>query len=205
MRKTVLILMFGLAAAIVSCADEDSTSDVNNGNGDNGGGTPDSLRTITLDHVDGSPATGQITAGDSVVFYLRLKNAVADKAKGITNGFKIYSPDGATWGTVAGDFTGTLGKDDFDLVWKINTFDIDGAGEDTVAFSAVVMTGPGMPPGFDDIVYTITIGPISTLGKNVCVDSAYYPTAGTWMWAYGSEIGSFPPSWDGPHCFEVVE
>jgi hypothetical protein len=108
MRKTVLILMFGLAAAIVSCADEDSTSDVNNGNGDNGGGTLDSLR-------DGSPATGQITAGDSVVFYLRLKNAVADKAKGITNGFKIYSPDDATWGTVAGDFTGTLGKDDFDL------------------------------------------------------------------------------------------
>jgi hypothetical protein len=24
------------------------------------------------------------------------------------------------------------------------------------------------------------------------------------MWAYGSAVGSFPPAWDGPHCYEIV-
>ncbi len=204
MRKTVLILMFGLAAAIVGCADDETNGDINNGDGD----TPDTLRTITLDHVDNSPAAGQVTAGTDVVFHLRLKNAAADKAKGITNGFKIYSPDGATWTTTVGDFTGTLSKADFDLIMSIDPFSVTGDGADTIGFGGAAMTGPGLAPGFDDIAYTITIGPINTVGKNVCVDSAYYRPTGSWKWAYGDPPGgpgSFSPSWDGPHCFTVVE
>ena len=192
MRKTVLILMFGLAAAIVGCADDETNGD-----------TPDTLGMITLDHVVGSPAAGQITAGIDVVFHLRLKNATADKAKGIMNGFRIYSPDGATWNTTVGDTTGTLGKADFDLIMSIMPFGITGSGADTIGFGGAVVTGPGLAPGFDDIAYTITIGPINTVGKNVCVDSAYYRPSGSWMWAYGKD--SFPPTWDGPHCFTVVE
>ena len=206
MRKLFFCLMLGLVVILAGCdKDEETSSDVNNGDGDNGGTTVDTLRTVTLDHVDGSPAAGQITAGTDVVFHLRLKNAAADKAKGITNGFKIYSPDGATWTTVVGDFSGTLGEDDFDLIWKINAENISGEGTDIIGFGGSVATGPGLAPGFDDIAYTITIGPINTVGLNVCVDSAYYPPAHTWMWAYGSTVGSFPPSWDGPHCFTVVE
>ncbi len=200
MRKLFFCLMLGLVVILAGCDKDDETSgDVNNGDG----GMVDPMSSITLDHVDGSPADGQITAGGDVVFHLRLKNAAAIKAKGITNGFKIYSPDGATWTNTVGDTTGTLGKADFDLIVSINQFSVTGDGADTIGFGCSVMTGPGLAPGFDDIAYTITIGPINTVGKNVCVDSAYYRPTHTWLWAYGE--GSFPPTWDGPHCFTVVE
>ena len=70
------------------------------------------------------------------------------------------------------------------------------------------MSGPGMADGFDDIAYTITIGPIdaSNVGKHVCIDSSFYEPTGTWMWAFGTGTpSSVPPGWDGPHCFEVVQ
>ena len=57
---------------------------------------------ITLDHVDGL-LTGDPTsveAGVPVTFYLRLTNAGGTNEGNITgasNGFRVYSPDGATW------------------------------------------------------------------------------------------------------------
>jgi len=203
MGKLIFMLMLGFGLATVGCSkDEDSTGGDGNGNG-----AVDTLRMVTLDHVDGSPAAGQITAGGEVVFHLRLKNGMAEKAKGITNGFRIYSPDGASWSTTVGDTTGTLGKADFDLVFAVQTFNIDGGGADTVGFGGSIMTGPGLAPGFDDIAYTITIGPIdaSNAGKKVCIDSSYYRPSGTWTWAYGSTVGSFIPGWDGPRCFTVAQ
>lgn len=195
--------MFGLIVMVAGCGDDETNGDINNG-GNGGNGTFDELRNITLDHVDGSPAGGKISAGANVVFYLRLKNTSGLKAKGIINGFRIYSTDGATWGTTIGDTTGTLGKADFDLIYTINYYNITGTGGDTVGFGAAVVTGPGLADGFDDIAYKITIGPIgaSSAGKHVCIDSSFYPV-GTWMWAFGS--GGDPPGWDGPHCFEVVQ
>ena len=198
MRNLILCLMFGMVFAVVGCDKEEAT------NGD--GGTFDELRNVTLDHVDGSPAAGQISAGTSVVFYLRLKNTSGFPAKGITNGFRIYSTDGAIWTTASIDTTGTLTKTQFDLVFTSSLFSISGSGGDTVGYGGAKMNGSGMVDGFDDIAYTVTIGPInaSDVGKHVCIDSSYYPPSGTWMWAFGGP-DNFPPAWDGPHCFEVVQ
>lgn len=204
MRNLILCLMFSLIVVVTGCADDDETNgDINNGG--NGGGPFDSVRNVTLDHVDGSPAAGRISAGTEVVFHMRLKNTSGLKAKGITNGFRIYSTDGATWSTSTADTTGTITRDDFDLILSINYFNVTGAGADTVGFGGAVVTGPGLADGFDDIAYTITIGPIneSFVGKHVCVDSSYYPPSGSWMWAFGTE--SHRPGWNGPHCFEVVQ
>lgn len=206
MRNLILCLMFGLIFVAVGCADEDETNGDINGNGDNGGGGSfDPLRNITLDHVDGSPGAGQISAGGDVVFYLRLKNTGGSKGKGITNGFRVYSTDGATWNSTSIDTTGTPSKDDFDLIYATISFGVTGAGADTVAVGGVAITGPGLADGFDDIAYTITIGPInaSNVGKNICVDSSYYPPTGSWLW--DMEDGAHSPGWDGPHCFEVVQ
>ncbi|MDH3889677.1 MAG: hypothetical protein OEV49_01220 [candidate division Zixibacteria bacterium] len=204
MRNLILCLMFGLIFIVAGCADDDETNgDINNGG--NGGGPVDSLRSITLDHVDGSPAAGKISVGTSVVFYLRLKNASGFVAKGITNGWRIYSTDNATWTTTSIDTTGALTKDDYDLIFTSNSFSISGSGSDTVAYGGASMSGPGMVDGFDDVAYAITIGPIdaSQAGKHICLDSSFYPPSGTWMWSFGS-AGAEPPGWDGPHCFEVV-
>ena len=202
MRNLILCLMFGLIVVVAGCdKDDESNGNVNN-NG--GGGTFDELRNITLDHVDGSPAAGKISAGTDVVFYMRLKNASGFKAKGITNGFRIYSNDGATWNSTSIDTTGTLNKEQFDLILTFVESGVTGSAADTVGWGASIMTGPGMPDGFDDVAFTVAIGPTSSVGKHVCIDSSYYPPSGTWMWAFGGSENSHPPGWDGPHCFEVV-
>jgi len=205
MRKLVILLTLGFVVALLGCSKSDDGTGGNGNNGDTTVVGDDTLRTVSLDHVGGSPAAGEITSGGEVVFYIRLKNDATDKAKGITNGFRIYSPNGATWNTTVGDTTGTLGKGDFDLIFAISGAAIDGAGEDTVGFGGAVTTGPGLAPGFDDIAYAITIGPIDagSVGKSICIDSCYYRPSGTWAWAFGEPSGTFSPGWDGPHCFTV--
>jgi hypothetical protein len=37
--------------------------------------------------------------------------------------------------------------------------------------------------------------------KTICLDSSFFPSSGTWLWA-GAE--SSAPSWGGPYCFTVV-
>ena len=205
MRKLILSLMFVLVVGVTGCANDNETNADANTN-DNVA-TFDSLRNITLDHVDGSLAVGQISAETNVVFYMCLKNSSGFKAKGITNGFRIYSPDGATWTTCSGSTTGTLTGDDFDLIFSKQHFSVTGTGADTVGYGAAVMEGPGLADGFNDVAFSIAIGPIdaSNVGKHVCIDSCFYYTSGAWKWAFGGENGDHHPGWDGPHCFEVVQ
>ena len=63
------------------------------------------------------------------------------------------------------------------------------------------MFASGLPANFDEIAYSITIGPfaISEEGKHIVLDSAFYRPSGTWKWAGPEEF----PSWDGPHNFLV--
>ncbi len=207
MRKLIFCLMLGLLVVLAGCGKEEP-SDVNNGdgNGSNGGGNNNVLGAISLDHVDGSPADGKLTAGGEAAFYIRLTNNSGFPALGITNGFRIYSTDGATWATSSIDTTGTLTKTQFDLIFTANYFSVTGSGADTVAYGGAKQAGTGMVNGFDDIAYKITIGPIdaASVGKHICLDSSFYPPSGSWMWSYGSD-GAGPPAWDGPHCFEVVQ
>ena len=54
---------------------------------------------ITLDHVDGLAPTGYpgIMTDEPVTFYLRLTNDIGHRIISISNGFRVYSPDGANW------------------------------------------------------------------------------------------------------------
>ncbi|MEA3296739.1 MAG: T9SS type A sorting domain-containing protein [candidate division Zixibacteria bacterium] len=81
-----------------------------------------------------------------------------------------------------------------------------GSGADTVGFGGFRMFKPGMSPYFDDVAYTIDVGPIdvSQEGKHLCLDSSYYRPQGYWMWAPSSG-GSVFPGWDGPHCYVIGE
>ena len=159
---------------------------------------------ISLDHVEGlvDGETDVIEMDQLITFHIRM-TAGEENYGGITNGFSISSVD-AEWITTTADTTGTIGKAEFDLVWSINTFGITGSGADTVGFGGAYMYGTGMLAGFDDITYTITIGPIdaSYEGKQVCLDSCFYPSSGTWMWTTPEAITVFP-EWDGPHCYWI--
>ncbi len=156
-------------------------------------------QSISLDHTDGLIDATHLDTGVPVTFYLRVTGD-ATNHKGITNGFRVYSNDGATWGSTIGDTVG-LGRAQFDGGFFINTFSIDGSGADTIGFGGFVFFGSGLPANYDDVAYTIDIGPLSAAdnGKQICLDSSFYPPSGVWKWAGPDAF----PAWDGPHCFTI--
>ena len=163
---------------------------------------------VTLDTTVGEFSDGQYLAtGEEITFFIRLTNDVGLDISGITNGFRVYSEDGAQWTTAAGDNSHdpTLAGL-FDLVWYINHLGITGMDSDTVGFAGAVMNFDGMPVDYDGVPYSITIGPIdvSHAGKHLCLDSCYYPPSGDWKWA---DIGAGLefPTWDGPHCWVITD
>lgn len=51
---------------------------------------------IWLDHVNGLTPSGQLPAGGYASFIIHMKNDTWINMQGITNGFRINSPDGAS-------------------------------------------------------------------------------------------------------------
>ena len=158
---------------------------------------------VTLESVTGLWNTDTVQVGKDVVFSLRVTNTSGGTVKGITNGFRVYSDDGAVWHNMTPDTLGPIGKALFDLGVWLNTFST-GSAADTVGFGASGMLNPGLPIGFDEVSYTITVGPIyyGDAGKTICLDSSLYPPVGIWKWEKGGSVYLYP-DWDGPHCFDI--
>lgn len=162
-------------------------------------------QSVSLDHVDGLTPEGDLEIGVPITFHIRL-TADDQSYAGIDNGFRVYSLSGVLWDTTIGDTTGTLGREQFDGLFTIMSRSTDGLGADSLVFGGFKIYSTGMPAGFDDIAYTIQIGPISEsfIGRTVCLDSSYIPPAGSrWKWAV-QQGESVHPSWDGPHCFDIL-
>lgn len=156
---------------------------------------------VSLDTVIGQTGIDSIGVG-TVRFEFRVTLSVtSDTVSGFTNGFKVYSPDGATWGVPVGDTISGIG-DAFSYVVAIQYFSADGSGADTIGFGGSGPSGTGWPPGYDDVPFSITIHPdIADTGKTICLDSTWFPPGGDWLWA--SSSGSAEPDWSGPHCFTI--
>jgi len=161
-------------------------------------------QSINLDHVDGLVDASSVGTQRAVWFHLRVSNPTDTNFDGIANGFRVYSPDGATWSATVHDTTGTLGLTQFDGGVFMPKFSADGQGADTVGFGTLRFFSTGMPGGFDDVAFTVTIGPIDNahIGKTICLDSAFYPPSGVWKWAAAGGINAFP-DWSGPHCYAI--
>jgi len=159
---------------------------------------------ISLEHVDGLLAPDTIQVDREIVFYLHITNG-DDAAAGITNGYRVYSPDGATWTSTLPDTIGTLGGAQFDGGFFLNKYSDDGMGADTVGFGGIRFFGTGLPANYDSVAYAIRIGPVpaDNHGKTICLDSSYYPPAGRWKWAASDH--DIYPTWDGPHCFAIKD
>ncbi|MFQ5453045.1 MAG: hypothetical protein ACE5D6_02515, partial [Candidatus Zixiibacteriota bacterium] len=160
---------------------------------------------VWLDHVDGEIGPGLIRTGMPVTFNLRVMNSTGNSIYGMTNGFRVYSPDGAQWDTLSGDTIGTIGMSMFDLAFIIDYHGITGMGADSVMFGGVSINGTGLPTGFNEISYAITIGPIdsSYTNRTLCLDSSWTPPTGEWIWC-SSSGPCFVPEWNGPHCYTIV-
>ncbi len=147
------------------------------------------------------PYDGQIT------FDLRLNNSYGITVGGLGNGFRVYSPDGADWTSTMADTFSAGWNDRFDFDFKIILRNTDGIASDTVAYSGLISMGTGLENGFNEEAYRITVGPFqeNDIGKTICIDSSNFapPFAGRWEWSDDFGYVSFPPDWDGPHCFTI--
>jgi hypothetical protein len=162
--------------------------------------------TFVLDHTEGLTPDGAIPTSAEITFHLFLQqNTSVGNIGAITNGFVVYSPSGATWDTTTVKSTGLL-TNYFDLVNSATVWSADGSDGDTVAIGHCIMMKSGMPSSVAGISHTITIGPIPDefAGGTICLDSSFFAPAGEWIWSNPS-VGSFAPTWNGPHCYDIVE
>jgi hypothetical protein len=157
---------------------------------------------ISLHDVTGEIAPGVVRTDVPVSFDFLYDNGSDYNITGFTNGYRVYSPDGANVSIQAGEAIGSLWTDSvFNDAFSVQYF---GPGPDTAGFGGVTILGDGFPAHTQDVAFRLTLNPLDSAdnGKHVCVDSSFYPPAGHWLWG-GPAAPSFVPGWDGPHCYEI--
>jgi len=180
---------------------------------------------MLLDHVDGLLGTDTISTDEPITFHIRFENSTGANIIGSSNGFRVYSPDGAVWDPIT--WAPYFDMDTYQWVFpypdwqniyngsiKLNDFSVTGSGADTIGFAGYSDPSsppysPGVPPDFNEIVYTVTtLVDDNQHGKTLCLDSSFYPPENQWLWASdtgvpGVSLGEVFPLWDGPHCYFI--
>ena len=160
---------------------------------------------ISLESVSDLLDANTIIAGEAE-FFLRYTSPETNTLQyNMTNGYRLYSPDGAVFTQTEIDtLAGTLGQVYFPYTFF---FVQDGVDADTVAFSGLSYTaGDALPIGYDEvsIVIRTTIDPASD-GMTICLDSSWCPPNNVWEWASTTQSQLLRPEWDGPHCYTIID
>jgi hypothetical protein len=156
-----------------------------------------------------------IKTGQTMRFWLTMDNNSVYNVVGSSNGFEVYSPDGATWTTTTIDTfshggVAVFGKTQYDGGYFFNTYSINGQGSDTVAIGGFSIFGVGMEPNTRfDSAYTITAGPIpggiaqDNHGKHLCIDTVFNYGPNEWTWSDIVDPSVIRPAWGGPYCWVI--
>ncbi|MBU8932528.1 MAG: hypothetical protein KOO62_00835 [candidate division Zixibacteria bacterium] len=146
--------------------------------------------------------TNYIPANTPLTIEGKMDNNTGENVIGISNGIRIYSPDGAVWQTP----TTTIGSSVatyFDFQASVNEFSVNGTSDDTIGIIAVA-TGAGVPNGLTGLeLFSIeTQINSSEVGRTICIDSTWFPPSNTWLWV--TPTGTVIPDWEGPYCWNIV-
>ncbi len=164
-----------------------------------------SAQSISVSVDAGHYTSDTILTETPIIFMLRYQNP--DPALGwmISNGYRVYSPDGAAWRgpSLIDSLPGVLPPSAFDLAHA--TIFRHGSTADTFGVLGAFLLGSGLPPNFDGFPYAIRIGGFETnnSGLHVCLDSSFFPPANTWKWVSRNGTSKIEPSWGGPYCYTV--
>jgi len=166
---------------------------------------PPSDTAIILDTVYGLNPSGELPAGpDTKKFMMRWKYTTGNPIHGFANGFRVYSPDGATWQPIVLDTVSHGWPTRFDLGIWINYWSANGSGADTAGITGSALTGSGITAPFDTLVWWIETKVYEAdTGKHLCIDSSFQPPANPWIW-FDNFTTPILPNWSGPHCWEIV-
>ncbi|MBN1212179.1 MAG: hypothetical protein JXA92_06330, partial [candidate division Zixibacteria bacterium] len=159
---------------------------------------------VTLDEVEGLNADNKLIPGQTIKFIFNLDNYTGYNVSGLTHGFRVYSPDGATWQPIKLDTFNLGWSSYFPLAISFGSAGVTGSGADTVAFGAAGMPYQGFPDGYFSQVWWIeTQVELADAGKHICVDSSFCPVAYKWLWAL-SNSSEYTPNWSGMMCYEIA-
>lgn len=152
---------------------------------------------IALYNVDGETAPGVVHSESPIIFHIRYGNLSPGFVMGFSNGFRVYSPDGAVWPSLE-----AVGIDLSPWILEIvpNTM----VSGDTIGYREWGGEFPVMYNGFNGVVLEITVGPISSahVGQTICLDSTVHPVTGSWVWSV-YDVGDIFPDWGGPYCYTI--
>ncbi|MBD3332067.1 T9SS type A sorting domain-containing protein [candidate division GN15 bacterium] len=151
------------------------------------------------------PAGDSLFFENSYTFQFQHNNSTSEAQDGVTNGFTMYTDNGAGF-TVAADNQKWIDVSAplFNGGQFVNEFSLDGAGADTIGFAAFKISSPGLAAGetIQGIDITVTIGDSASGATLFCIDSAFYPPGGEWLWA-GATGQGYNPVWNGPFCYDL--
>ena len=187
-----LFILFILVAAIIALP-------VSNTSAQNG--------VIYLDHTVGSLGqSDSIACSVPLEFHISTFNNTGGYILAHHGVFEVNSPDGATWSpivTVAAPINWNLYLSGTPSIYY---YGLTGSGADTVFATKWVISGNGIPDGFDSVTWIIkTEIDCSQKGKTICLDSVTNANGGTTDWIWGTSISLVYPDWSGPHCFTISQ
>ena len=177
---------------------------------------------VTLEGITHVKNDSVLVGGYTHTLTVRFNASGAPAARGYltSNGFRIYSPDGADWVSVQSvalpPFTGLGWENAF-----VNHFNLAGGtgrygmpqpsgggnntGEDTVAvLLAGVNSQPEgrLPTGFNDLTMEIQFqSRREDAGLHICFDTCQGAPGAAWEWANAD--GLIEPAWSGRRCFVI--
>jgi hypothetical protein len=170
----------------------------------------------------GGGAPDTLAAGSVVTWTLNLSNGTGFKVTASNNGFRVYSPDGATWNPIdtgdmqeaGGALTAAYGARNSNwFPYAAPTNAGSGALGDTAGIGGFDTRNPavGFANGFNAPFLTISAGALPQADSNlhICITESGYQVNDVWLWALDNG-GSDTPIWGppgspygGPVCYTI--
>lgn len=155
---------------------------------------------VSIDHVSCLFGADTVLIPSDMRITLRCNNNT-DRRVDISNGFRIYSPDGVVWdSTTISETAGGTFAAYFDVLFHLGTHTVYQRGNDTVGIlGAGTPTSPlrRLAVGYDAAPVEIRLWGLleSNNGKHICIDTALYSPGGYWKWVSvesGTEYTYYP-------------
>ncbi|MGH8015987.1 MAG: dockerin type I domain-containing protein [Candidatus Zixiibacteriota bacterium] len=159
------------------------------------------VNAVSISQIQGlDPARGLMT-DYAIRYYVHIKVDAAT-VDVFSNGFRVYSPEDAHWQPLMSMQMVMLSSlFDGNVFFPVGS--LDGQGADSLAACGFRIFGPGFQPGFDNnVLYIETKLTGEHIGKTLCLDSSM---VGGFEWLWSTDQGGVRPSWDGPHCYDIVD
>jgi len=170
---------------------------------------------VTVDLVAGAAGYNSLAIGQPITFRFQIQNSSESDIRFLSNGFTLYSPDGADWESH------TVQSEEGDIEIGAGQVHFTSSSEDPLLeglmqsgcevadadrFGLVSLSFWGIPPGHGGDFYYLSIGSFGPddIGKTIVLDTSSFGNAGSWEWLANGWTRVIP-SWDGPFSFTIEE